>query len=866
MKFVSFLLLLLPLFLVAQVFDDFSDGDFTQNPPWQGNTEHFVVNDDFMLQLNSEGENTSVLTTTFAAVAPVEWRFRIKLALSPSTNNYARFYLASDAADPLAAQRAWFVQFGESGTNDAIELFRQEGATLISICRGTETLIANSFDLWLRVRVDEAGNWSVERSDTPQNLWLPEAQGVDASPEGSYSLGVLCKYTASNSKRFYFDDVYAGPFDVDVQPPKVVHVQVTGSNTLDVFFDEAIDEADAETLANYNVSPQIGYPLAAQRDAENPALVHLTFDRDFPSAVQLTITIQNIADLAGNVMQPDTISFSIFAPAAHDVVINEIMADPSPPVGLPDWEYLELYNTTDFDIDLSGWKLLIGSAEKLFTDIKIDSHGFLILGHKDAAQAFKYAGPFYGFTSFALTNSGQQLVLMNPQRAVISTVTYNSDWYNDPNKDDGGWSLEQIDPANSCGGKYNWTASVNEYGGTPGAVNSVDADNPDITPPFAHRVEIVDTVSLILHFSEPMDSLQMAATDLYEVQPGSLPPVEALPVFPDYQKIILQFAAPFSATTIYTLSLTGNITDCAGNLADLAKTVQFGLPADVAPGDVVINEVLFNPKDDFVTGVDFVEIYNRSNKIIDLSKMMLATEDKMTGSISNPKNISENSFLFFPQQYLVLTTKPAVVIQQYFTSAPENFLQLSGLPSYSNDAGVVVLTTLYFETIDRFAYRESMHYPLLSTYDGVSLERINFDRPATDSTNWHSAAQDVGFATPGIQNSQFSPLLVADDPITLAPEIFSPDNDGSDDVLNIHYNYQEPGRNASITIYDARGRKVRQLVDHELLGTSGQFSWDGLDDNRQKADIGIYIIYVEVFDLNGNVDHYKKTAVLATRL
>ncbi len=866
MKFVSFFLLLLPFFLTAQVFDDFSDGDFTQNPPWHGNTDHFVVNADFILQLNSEGENTSVLTTAFVAVAPMEWRFKIKLAFSPSTNNYARFYLASDAVDPLAAQQAWFIQFGESGTNDAIQLFHQEGSVLTSICRGTEALIANSFDLWLRVRVDESGNWSIERSDTPQNLWLQEAQGVGTSPGGNHSLGVLCKYTASNSKRFYFDDVYAGPIDIDVQPPKVLQVQVTGSNTLDVFFDEAVDKADAEALSNYNVSPQIGYPLVAERDDANPALVHLMFDRDSPNATQLTITIQNIADLSGNVMEPDTLAFSIFAPAAHDVVINEIMADPSPPVGLPDWEYLELFNTTDFDIDLSGWKLLIGSTEKLFVDVNIAAHGFLILGHKDASPELIFAGPFYGFSSFALTNSGQQLVLMNPQGAVISAIIYSDVWYNDPIKKDGGWSLEQIDPANACGGKNNWTASTSQQGGTPGAVNSVDDANPDVTPPFAQRIEIADTATLILHFSESMDSLQMASANLYEVQPGALRPVTAQPFFPHYQKVILQFATPFSATTIYTLSLTGNISDCAGNPVDQTKTVQFGLPAHVAPQDVVINEVLFNPKDDFVTGVDFVEIYNRSDKIIDLSKMMLATEDKKTGSISNPKNISTTSFLFFPQQYLVLTTKPEVVAQQYFTSAPENFLQLPSLPSYSNDAGVVVLTTLYFETIDRFAYREKMHYPLLASYDGVSLERIHYDRPASDSTNWHSAAQDVGFATPGLQNSQFSPLLVTDDPITVSPEIFSPDNDGSDDVLNIHYNYEEPGRNASITIYDARGRKIRQLTDHELLGTSGQFSWDGLDDQRQKALIGIYIIYVEVFDLNGNVHHYKKTAVLATRL
>lgn len=866
MRSVSILLLLLPYFLAAQVIDDFSDGDFTQNPAWQGNTEHFVVNADFMLQLNSEGENTSVLTTAFVAATPMEWRFRIKLAFSPSTNNYARFYLASNTVDPALAQQAWFVQFGESGSNDAIELFRQDGASVTSICRGTEALIANSFDLWLRVRVDESGNWSIDRSTTQQSLWLPEAQGVGTFPAGNQSLGVLCKYTASNSKRFYFDDVYAGPIDIDVEPPKVLQVLVTGSNTLDIFFDEAVDEADAETLVNYNVSPEIGYPLTAERDNLVPALVHLTFDREFSNATQFSISIQNIADLAGNVMEPDLLTFSIFTPAAHDVVINEIMADPSPPVGLPDWEYLELFNTTGFDIDLNGWKLLIGSTEKLFTDVKIAANGFLLLSHKDAAAEFGFAGPFYGFTSFALTNAGQQVVLMNPQRAVISVVTYSDTWYNDQLKKDGGWSLEQIDPSNACGGKANWTASVGQKGGTPGAVNSVDAINPDVIQPFAKRVEIADTATLILYFSEPMDSLQMPFTDLYEVQPGMLHPVAAQPVFPDYQKVTLQFTNSFSATTIYTLSLTGNISDCAGNPVDKSRTVQFGLPADVAPQDVVINEVLFNPKDDFVTGVDFVEIYNRSNKIIDLSKMMLATEDKNTGSISSPKNISTTSFLFFPEQYLVLTTKPEVVAQQYFTSAPENFLQLASLPSYSNDAGVVVLTTLYFETIDRFAYREKMQYPLLTTYDGVSLERINYDRPASDSTNWHSAAEDVGFATPGLQNSQYSPLLLADDPITISPEIFSPDNDGSDDVLNIHYNYQEPGRNASINIYDARGRKVRRLIDHELLGTSGQFSWDGLDDQRQKASIGIYIIYVEVFDLNGDVNHYKKTVVLATRL
>ena len=55
-------------------------------------------------------------------------------------------------------------------------------------------------------------------------------------------------------------------------------------------------------------------------------------------------------------------------------------------------------------------------------------------------------------------------------------------------------------------------------------------------------------------------------------------------------------------------------------------------------------------------------------------------------------------------------------------------------------------------------------------------------------------------------------------------------------------------------------------MNNELLATEGAFSWDGRTDDNQKASIGIYIIYVEVFDLNRNVKKYKKTAVLGGKM
>jgi hypothetical protein len=154
----------------------------------------------------------------------------------------------------------------------------------------------------------------------------------------------------------------------------------------------------------------------------------------------------------------------------------------------------------------------------------------------------------------------------------------------------------------------------------------------------------------------------------------------------------------------------------------------------------------------------------------------------------------------------------------------------------------------------------------LHNVEGVSLERIHPDRSSADRTAWHSASSTSGFATPALRNSQFTPGNSRIHNIEVEPAIFSPDNDGIDDVTNISYHFQTPGYMATILIFDAGGRVVRTLVSNELLGSAGSFSWDGLTDDRQKANLGIYIVYFEVFDQSGRVEKAKMTVVLAGRL
>lgn len=96
-------------------------------------------------------------------------------------------------------------------------------------------------------------------------------------------------------------------------------------------------------------------------------------------------------------------------------------------------------------------------------------------------------------------------------------------------------------------------------------------------------------------------------------------------------------------------------------------------------------------------------------------------------------------------------------------------------------------------------------------------------------------------------------------------EIFSPDNDGYNDVLSIHYSLNKEGYTGSIVIYDASGRQNRFLVNNDILGTQGTYIWDGIDDEGQKAKTGIYVVYIELVNLNGNIENIKKTCVVGGR-
>lgn len=371
----------------------------------------------------------------------------------------------------------------------------------------------------------------------------------------------------------------------------------------------------------------------------------------------------------------------------------------------------------------------------------------------------------------------------------------------------------------------------------------------------AVNVTSINTVDVI--FSEEIDANTSQLLSNYSVDNGLGNPVSAIKDGSNNALIHLQFAQNFPVTGINHLHIS-NVADMSGNVI-VPVIFPFAYPVIAEPNDVIINEMLFNPKDD---GEDYVEIYNRCNKNIDLAKLMIASFDLSVNKMKSIFQIAETNKILLAGEYLVLTKNPEKVKQQFYAAMPANFIQMTSMPSFNNDMGIVVIALSDSTVIDRFDYNENMQYPLLLSFEGVSLERINPEKPTQDLQNWHSAAQSAGFGTPTYKNSQYSTFLYLEDPISISPEIFSPDNDGYNDILNINYQFTISGYTANVSIYDAKGRLIKHLVKNELLGTNGGFSWNGIDENNQKALIGIYIIYIEIFDSKGNVKSFKKTTVL----
>jgi len=837
----------------AQVRDDFSDGDFTANPPWRGTPGAWTVSADGVLQSRHDIPNSSFYLSTPSSLAlAATWEWSLALDFNTSSTNYVDLYLASSLEDLTATgNTGYFIRVG--GAADEVSLYRRDGATTVLLIDGKDGVTDRSSNtLHIRAARNAAGRFVLFRGGE-SGTFFAEGEATDVLYLQSAYTGIVVRQsTASFFNKHALDEVSIDTLAPDGEPPQWLGGVFINATVIDLLFDEPLGR-DAANPAHFTVRG-MGTPQSATLDEWDGRRLRIQFALPFAPGIH-TLDLSGIRDAWGNLSSLQTIAIEYYRARMNDVIIHEILPDPSPPAGLPEAEYVELYNRSGHVLSLQGWRLQGSTQGAVLPAMLLPPDSFVILCSPSHATALSRHGavlPLPGFPS--LPNEGGTLWIEDAEGRTLHAISYSGEQF-EGIKSGGGWSLEMVDARFPCAGPSNWSPSVSASGGTPGRANSVAAPQADETPPRLLRTFALDSLQLVAVFDKPLDSFAAAVPRNYTFN-RDITVAAARPLPPLFTEVLLQLDHPLQRGEIYTLRCSG-IMDCSGNAIGAFHEAPAGLPLPPEAGMLVINEMLFNPRPG---GVDYVELYHRGSAPVDAMDLRIGRKD--VGGTLPTVALSARPYLIFPGDHIIVTENIKAVQAQYFVPPGATAFSVPGLPSFPDDAGHCVLLDRQGNELDALAYEDDWHFPFIADREGVALERIDPAGPTQQGDNWHSAASTSGYGTPGRRNSQLmQPGATAN--VEVQPKIISPDNDGHEDVLTITCSMDRPGAVANVLIFDLYGNAVRHLVKNGLMGEKGQWKWDGTGENARRLAAGMYIVLVDLFDVAGKRSQFKRVVALA---
>jgi hypothetical protein len=788
------------------------------------------------------------------------WSFMLRHGYDPSSmNNWSVFLMSDSDPGSMSADgntRGYAVGVNLTGSDDTLRIWKVDRnvvSVVVSSGINWQTNIGSLSAARIVIERSVSGFWSMSVYKLDGTL-VNSATGSDSELFSCNWLGIVYRYSSTRDRLLWFDDLSVeGVFYTDQTAPSVTDLKISGSNSVDVTLSEEPEQAFL-MASNFKIGPQENTSSSCVKISG--LKYRITFPAGFINKTINTLTISNICDIAGNCISDKKLSFTPFWAERGDVIITEIMADPVPGVNLPEKEYIEIFNRTQYTLNLAGWKLESGDQEAQFPYATIDPQQFRIICSEKDTSGFKRFGQVTGLPQFfSLTDGGKILTLADSSGVLIHGVEYSSEWYNDQLKSEGGWSLEMIDTSYPFFSDANWTSSQSFKGGSPGSVNSVSRFNKD---DFFNGIENVfasDSITVSLRFSEPVFDLK--CDDI--ILSGKTSAIEyLLPVDPLYREYSVKLKEPLSKRKIHEIEANEKMSDFAGNRIE-KRLFEFGLTEEPERGDLLFNELMFNP---LPGDQDYIELYNNSDKIIDASRILLVSVDDAIRDTSRIYQLSAERRCILPGTYFAITTNRKRILERYPESDPEHVFEIPYLPSMSDDAGHLVLLNRQLDKIDEVYYNQKMHYSLLSGYEGIALEKSDPAGNSALAVNWHSASESSGWGTPGKENSVYVSIPVTTDRIVLSSTRITPDGDGNDDLLSIQMNLTGNGNVISVSVFDENGSFVKKITDNFLAGPQASLIWDATADDGTPVGSGIYIILIRLFDDAGKTEQWKKICVV----
>ncbi|MFY0684022.1 MAG: lamin tail domain-containing protein [Balneola sp.] len=506
----------------------------------------------------------------------------------------------------------------------------------------------------------------------------------------------------------------------DTQPPQIENFSVTNNVSVLISYDEPLDSVQAKNIANYSITPSIAVTSVDFNDTE----VTLSLGSSLQTEVNYEITISNQEDIFGNILDPQSINVQFInytTAVINDVIINEFLKDPDN--DLP--EYVELRNTSSKFINLKGWKIGDNSSINTLTtqDFALRPDSFVVIT-SDTTTLKNTFGDVYALQSSlpSFNNSTDQVRLFDNNSSIFDSLEYEPDWGGDD------VSLERRDPTITSAFRENWVDSPASLTGTPGTANQVlqDTQAPIFQNSFA-----VNNARITLVYDERVDETTAENFSNYSFSPS----LTLSSITTDRNEVNLNFSTNLQNETTYSITID-NQEDIFGNtLAQTSTSVRYLEFSTSQPLDIVISEFLYQKESE--NSPEFIELYNRSNKNLDISNWTISDAANNTTTLPLGTSLETDS-------YIVLTDK------QDFASSISNGLYLSGFPSLNDSGDGIILKSEAGVTIDSLFYTEKFG----GNQDGVSAERKDPSASSNDSNNWNNSSAEGGNSA-GDQNSIF---------------------------------------------------------------------------------------------------------------
>ena len=594
-------------------------------------------------------------------------------------------------------------------------------------------------------------------------------------------------------------------------------------------------------------------------------------------------------DQDGYVLKNPVVSGWVLDEASErDVVINELF------YRVPaEWRtdlyprpaYIELVNRSGKLLNLKNWTLN-GRVFQSETDLILQPEDYAVI-----TKGLSVFYPIYGvqpyweaeqFPSLPLTTPGE-VVLRNHTGQRIDSLRYEpSTWGGD------GVALEKTDPNTASADRSKWKKTEATLLGTPGIENSVYKE--DQTPPVPQIAAVIESPRLanqspqfanqshLLAIEPPLveirfDEFVVVSDETSLELDGVVIPRDQW-LLASGRRIRIQ-SSLLQPATDHLLRIR-RLQDVAGNLL-VESVIPVAHPA--GEGDLVFHELMADPLTDAFDGrpdqTEFLEIRNIREYALQMNGLEIRDLPDENGEERTLEPSDDEDRWVPANGYFVIYPDPD----------GQPFDESLFARAYQQDPGMVAHSApVYRSTLslaaagktirlfgpgdvamDSLTYWESWHNPNVRDTRGRSLERIDPFAVSNADWNWGTSGGVTG-GTPGRENSLLTDSTdhSGSHGVELAPQVFSPDGDGRDDLLAISYYLPESDYLLRVRVYDEGGRLIRTVTEDLAAGNRGIVYWNGFDEYGLRGRAGLYVIHTEAYDrAGGRTRSYKNAAAIA---